>query len=94
MKDNEHGHQHPSKKKVVNRMARVIGHMKSVKTMVEDDRDCTEILLQIVAVRQALTNCGKVLLSDHVQHCVKEAVVHQDYKSVDDLFKAVDKFIR
>lgn len=91
---NEHSHKHPSKKKVVNRMARIIGHMNSIKTMVENDRDCTEILLQMVAVRQALTNCGKVLLRDHVQHCVKEAVIHKDYESVDDLFKALDKFIR
>ena len=89
-----HSHQHPSKNKVINRMARIIGHMNSIKTMVENDRDCTEVLLQIVAVRSALTNCGKVLLNDHVQHCVKEAVIHKDSQKIDDLCKTLDKFIR
>lgn len=94
MNISEHSHKHPSKNRIINRMARIIGHMNSVKTMVEKDRDCTEILLQIVAVRQALTNCGKVLLNDHVQHCVTEAVIHKDSKKIDDLCKTLDKFIR
>ena len=48
-----HGHTHANTKQVLNRMNRAIGHMESIKRMVEDGRDCTEVLIQIAAVRSA-----------------------------------------
>ena len=64
-----HPHVHESKKNVVNRLARAIGHLEKVKRMVEDDCDCAEVLIQIAAVRAAIENTGKVILQDHIQHC-------------------------
>ena len=46
-----HGHVHANTKAVINRLARAIGHLESVKKMVEDGRDCSEVLIQIAAVR-------------------------------------------
>ena len=48
-----HGHTHTQTKAVVNRLARAIGHLESVKRMVEDGRDCTDVLIQLAAVRSA-----------------------------------------
>jgi DNA-binding FrmR family transcriptional regulator len=86
-------HTHQKRKQILDRMARIIGHMQSVKRMVENDRDCTEIIMQIVAVQKALTSCGKVILRDHVDVCIRHAVEEQDFKKIDDLFSVVDKFV-
>ena len=92
--DNEHKHNHPNKKNVVNRMSRIIGHMESVKRMVEEDRDCSEILIQVSAVRAALNSVGKIVLTDHINNCVVHAIEENDTKTLEDLDKAIDKFIK
>ena len=57
-----HGHVHENQKAVLNRLSRAIGHLESVRKMVADGRDCSEVLIQIAAVRAAITNIGKVIL--------------------------------
>ena len=89
-----HGHVHENTKAVVNRLSRAIGHLESVKRMVEDGRDCSEVLVQIAAVRSAINNIGKVILQDHIQHCLVDAVEHDDEQALDDLCQAIDKFIK
>ena len=89
-----HGHVHENTKAVVNRLSRAIGHLESVKRMVEDGRDCSEVLVQIAAVRSAINNIGKVILQDHIQHCLVDAVEHDDEQALDDLCTAIDKFIK
>jgi DNA-binding FrmR family transcriptional regulator len=88
-----HVHQHKDTKKVLDRMSRAIGHMESIKRMVEEGRDCSEILIQISAVRSALNNVGKIILQDHISHCVVEAVETGDRKVLEDLNNAVGKFL-
>ena len=63
-----HHHDHKQTKAVVNRLSRAIGHLESVKHMVEDGRDCTEVLVQLAAVRSALNSTAKVILKDHLEH--------------------------
>ena len=89
-----HGHVHENTRAVVNRLARAIGHLESVKKMVEDGRDCSEVLIQLSAVRSALNNVGKVILQDHIQHCIVDAVEHDDREAIDALCQAIDKFVK
>lgn len=89
-----HPHVHESKKNVVNRLARAIGHLEKVKRMVEDDCDCAEVLVQIAAVRAAIENAGKVILQDHIQHCIVDAVEEGDDQAIASLCAAIDKFIK
>ena len=79
-------------KAVVNRLARAIGHLESVKRMVEDGRDCTDVLIQLAAVRSALNNTAKIILKDHIEHCISDAD-HGDGDSLQHLNDAIDKFI-
>ena len=90
----EHGHVHENQKAVINRLARAIGHLEKVKNMVEEGRDCTEVLVQLAAVRSALDSTGKVILKDHMRHCVVDAVSAGDQASIDDLCMAIDKFMK
>ena len=89
-----HGHVHENQKAVVNRLARAIGHLEKVKRMVEEGYDCSEVLVQLAAVRSALDNTGKVILQDHLKHCVVDAAREGDQQAIDDLCKAIDKYIK
>ena len=89
-----HGHVHENTQAVLNRLSRAIGHLESVRKMVENGRDCSEVLIQIAAVRAAITNIGKVILQDHIQHCFVDAVEHDDEQALDALCQAIDKFVK
>ena len=88
-----HPHSHTQTKAVLNRLSRAIGHLESVKRMVEDGRDCTEVLVQLAAVRSALNNTAKVILKDHIEHCLADAVETGDQQSIEDLNTAIEKFM-
>ena len=62
--------------------------------MVEEGDDCSEVLVQLAAVRSALDNTGKVILKDHMRHCMVDAVAAGDHNAVDDLCEAIDKFVK
>ena len=88
-----HGHTHTQTKAVINRLARAIGHLESVKRMVEDGRDCSEVLIQLAAVRSALNNTAKIILKDHIDHCLTDAVESGDQQAIDELNLAIEKFM-
>lgn len=89
-----HGHVHENQKAVINRLSRAIGHMEKVKRMVEDGCDCSEVLIQLSAVRSALDNTGKVILMDHLRHCMVDAVADGDTEAIEELCQAINKFIK
>ena len=85
----KHKHHHESSKAVINRLARAIGHLEKVKKMVEDDEDCTDVLMQLAAVRSALSSTARVILKDHLEHCVGDG----DSADLQALNEAIDKFM-
>lgn len=89
-----HGHTHPNAKAVSNRLAKAIGHLEKVKQMVDHEEDCAQILIQLAAVRSALVNAGKILLSDHLHHCVVEAAEKGDYQKIEEFNEAVKQFVK
>ena len=89
-----HGHVHENQSAVINRLARAIGHLEKVKRMVEEGYDCSEVLIQLAAVRSALDNTGKVILKDHMRHCMVDAVAAGDTEAIEDLCEAVDKYMK
>ena len=86
------GHEHT--RLVVNRLSRAIGHLEAVRKMAEEGRDCTEILIQLAAVRGALTSISRVVLKDHMEHCVADAMKHGDCSALEELNRAIDQIIR
>jgi DNA-binding FrmR family transcriptional regulator len=63
-------HQHASHPKVVSRLKRAGGHLSSVIAMIEDGRSCTDIAQQLHAVERAIVNAKRVLIHDHIDHCL------------------------
>ncbi|MGI6011823.1 MAG: metal-sensing transcriptional repressor [Ruminococcus sp.] len=89
-----HTHTHQNTKAVINRLSRAIGHLESIKRMVEDGRDCSEVLIQLSAVKAAINNTGKVILQDHIEHCIVDAIESGDRDTLRELQKAIDRFIK
>lgn len=87
-------HKHPQSKEVLNRMARIVGHTQAIKRMCEEGSECSDILIQIAAVRSALNNVGRLILDDHINHCLLEAVENNDREAIKKLSDAIDKFIK
>ncbi|MCI8598050.1 MAG: metal-sensing transcriptional repressor [Lachnospiraceae bacterium] len=89
-----HAHTHKNTKAVLNRLSRAIGHMESVKRMVEEGRDCSEVLVQLSAVKAAINNTAKVILKDHIEHCLVDAVEVGDHEAIEELTAAIDRFMK
>ena len=81
-----HAHTHQNTKTVKNRLARVIGHLHAVERMIDDGRDCAEVLVQLAAVRSAINNICKIILRDPVQKGDTETLSELD-KAIDLLMK-------
>jgi DNA-binding FrmR family transcriptional regulator len=89
---NEGEHEHT--KQVVHRLSRAIGHMEAVKKMILEGRDCSDVLIQIAAVKSAVNNIGKAILQDHIDHCIVPAVQAGENEAVVHLHAAIDKFMK
>ena len=90
----ESGHKHKHTRAVINRLSRIEGHVRSIKTMVEEGRDCSDILVQI-AVRSAVNQVGRVVLEDHVESCLLTAAADGTADEVWlDLQKAFGVFLK
>ena len=57
-------------------------------------RDCSEILIQLSAVDAAIKAVGRIILKDHIEHCIVDAVKTGDTAEIDKLNKAIEQFIR
>ena len=90
-----HGHHHDpeEKKRQLNRLAKAIGHLQHVKSMIERDEDCADVLTQLSAVNAALKNLGKEVINEHMTHCIAHAIADGDLELVEEFQKAVQKFI-
>lgn len=89
-----HTHTHTQTKAVLNRMARIIGHMKSVQQMVIDGRDCSDVLMQLAAVSAAVKSVSRVILKDHMNNCIVDAIKTGDTEAVENINKALEQFMK
>ena len=87
------GHTHEHTKAVLNRMSRAIGHMNAVKKMIEDGRDCSDVLIQLSAIKSEIAGVSKVILKDHIDHCIVDAVKENDDEAIENLKGAIDKLL-
>lgn len=94
----DHGHSHvhsaDSVKAVTNRLARIEGHVRAIKTMVQEDRDCPQVLIQIAAVRGALDRVARMILDEHLTACVARAAHAGNIEQeIEELKAALDRFL-
>lgn len=87
-----HTHSPEEKKRRLNRISRIIGHLQYVKRMMENDEDCADVLVQLSATRSAITSLGKEIIGEHLAHCICHAIEDGDIAAVEDFQKAIEKF--
>lgn len=84
-----------TKEKVEARLKRVAGQVSGIERMVEDDRYCVDVLMQISAARAALAKVSKMLLESHIETCVTEAFEsddeHDRAAKIEELVRVFDK---
>jgi DNA-binding FrmR family transcriptional regulator len=85
-----HTHTHQNTKAVLNRLSKLNGHLNAVKHMVEEGRDCSEVLIQLAAVRSALNSTMKIILKDHIDHCIVDAFETGDTNTIEELNRAIE----
>lgn len=85
-------HSHPD---IIKRLKRAEGHLKSVITMLEEQRGCLQIAQQLQAVESAITNAKKILIHDHLDHCLEHAVQDGGQAASDTVkeFKEITKYL-
>jgi len=86
--------EHARNTQALNRLARIEGHVRAVRKMVQDGRDCTEVLIQLAAIRSAVDRVSRVVLKDHIRGCVAGRPAGPALTRVlRDLDKALDNFV-
>jgi len=88
-----HHHDPQDKKRQLNRLSRVIGHLQYVKRMIENDEDCADVLTQISAAKSALNGLGKEIINEHIAHCITHAVEDGDTGAIEEFQKAIQKYL-
>lgn len=92
-----HGHSHvhdpKEKRRQINRLSRVIGHLEYVKKMIDNDEDCAAVLMQIAATKSALNGLGKEIINEHISHCITHAVEEGDTEAIEEFKKAIQKYL-
>ncbi|MEK8082263.1 metal-sensing transcriptional repressor [Pseudomonas sp. XK-1] len=95
MSDHEHGNQHQSHSDIIKRLKRAEGHLRSIVTMIEDNRACVDIAQQLHAVEKAVCQAKRVLIQDHIDHCLERtigALSSGERTSLED-FKQITKYL-
>ena len=64
-----------------------------MKKMIEDGRDCSDVLIQLSAIKSEITGVSKVILKDHIDHCIVDAVKENDEDAIEHLKGAIDKLL-
>lgn len=84
------------RRQVTARLARIAGQVGGIQRMVDEDRYCVDVLLQVAAVRAALDQVGKLVLGSHVETCVADAFAsgkpREREKKMDELLEVFSRF--
>lgn len=74
------------------RLAKIMGQVKAIDRMVEEDVPCEDVLSQINAAKSALNKVGQVILEGHINHCIRDAVANGDEAEIANFTKAIERF--
>lgn len=75
------------------RLETIEGHVRGVKRMAEEGKDCESLLVQLLAVRAAIDRSLSVVLHEHVDHCLREAIQSGDQKAALTELQAVLRYL-
>lgn len=81
-------------RQLINRLSRIEGHIRGIKTMVQEHRACPDVLVQVAAVRGALDRVARIILDEHLTECIgRAAKAGQIEQEIEELKAALDRFL-
>lgn len=84
-----------SKEDILKRLRRIEGQVKGIHKMIEEDKNCTDILTQVAAVRAAINKAGSLILEKHSLKCMENAASSEDrQQAMNELAKTIQSFMR
>jgi DNA-binding FrmR family transcriptional regulator len=90
----KHVHKPQEKHSLEVRLRKVIGQLQSVEKMVHEDRDCVDILTQIVSARRALKSFAEVVIHQHTHDCIASASDPQEgQKKLRELLTVLERYV-
>ncbi|MFS0879014.1 metal-sensitive transcriptional regulator [Metabacillus niabensis] len=98
----EHKHEHHRtshhsdkvKKNLITRLNRIEGQIRGIKSLIEKDTYCDDVITQISATQSALNSVGKLLLEGHLRTCVVERIQEGDEEIIDELLVTVQRLMK
>lgn len=86
-------HRHDTKKDYDLRLAAIEGHIKGIRKMVEEDKDCASIMMQLSAINGAVKNLNKIILKEHLNTCVKQSIEQGSTEKLNELNIILDTYV-
>lgn len=80
-------------KSIDNRLAAIEGHVKGVRQMVREQKDCEDIILQLSAIEGSVNKLAKVIIKDHLNHCVKESIENGESDILERFNTVLEKYL-
>lgn len=81
------------KRKLDARINRVTGQLNGIRTMIDEDRYCGDVLIQLAAVESAVKSISREVMRDHLETCVTERIRQGDDEVVDEVMQLFKKFM-
>ncbi|OJV63261.1 MAG: hypothetical protein BGO41_11270 [Clostridiales bacterium 38-18] len=81
------------KKKIINRLKTIKGHIQGIENMVEADKGCDEILIQVAAVKQSIHKVGLAIMESHASECMMDEN-QMDKEKIEDLIKMIFNYTK
>ncbi len=87
----KHTHSPEEKKKQINSIKRIIGQLNCVIRFIEDDKDCSEVLIQLASAKSQIDGLSKSIIKEHLNHCIIHAAQDGDTKTIDSFSSVIDR---
>lgn len=81
-----------AKMKLINRMKRMIGQLNGIMKMIEDDRYCDDVLIQLSAVDKSIKSLANSILEEHMHSCVIESLKNGNEEAIDEIIDLFKRF--
>ena len=83
-----------SKEDILNRMKKIEGQAKGIQKMIEEDKCCGDIMVQISAIRSAINRVGGLIMDRYIKECLKESLKNGEDDSIEEAIETIVKYVK
>ena len=84
-----------SKEDILNRMKKIEGQAKGIQKMIEEDKCCGDIMVQISAIRSAINKVGGLIMDRYIKECLKESLKDKNSdKSIEEMIETIVRYVK